>query len=266
MRRRTSFILGLVAISSCMLFGQEEKSSRPQRDPRSIEILTRVLQNSGGLQAVAAVHDVTETGEITFFWGADVKGLVTIRSLGANHFRMEADLPEGKSTWIVKDGGGSKKEVEKISVLSRENALNLCNLTYPIGHVAAALADSSTEISFVDVEKRGDLSAYRLRLKGKLGLVGDHSPVSVVKDMIIDALTFDILSVEDHPYPTYKPGGPRSDTAPRELDFGEFRAVKGVRMPFSVLTKLHGQRTMSLAFSDVTFNKNLTVVDFQIQK
>jgi hypothetical protein len=266
MRRKMILILGVIAISSCVLFGQEQKSGRPERDRQSIEILTRVLQNSGGLQAINAVHDITETGEVTFYWGKEVKGPVTIRTLGANHFRMEADLPEGKSTWVVKDGVGSKKEVEKVKALSRENALNLCNLTYPIGHVAAALSDSTNEIFFVDVEKWGELSAYRLRLKGKLGLVGDRSPVSVVKDMIIDSQTFDILSVEDHPYPTYGPGEARSKAAPRELDFGEFRTLKGVRMPFAVLTKLHGQRTMSLALSDVTFNKDLTVGDFPIQK
>jgi hypothetical protein len=238
----------------------------PVRDAQAIEILARTVQAAGGAQALASVHDLTESGEITFYWGKDVKGPVTIRALGGNHFRMEADLPEGKSTWIVKDGIGAKKDGDMAKSISRDNALNLCNLTYPISHVAAGLADPATDVSFIGLEKREDRSVYRLRVKGKLGLVGDGSPASVVKDIIVDALTFDILSVEDHPFRTYKRGGKPSDTAPREIDFADFRTVSGLRVPLSIGTKLQGQRTLSIHLSEVTFNNNLSVNNFEIPK
>jgi hypothetical protein len=178
---------------------------------------------------------------------------------------MEADLPEGKSTWIVKDGVGLKRDGDKVQSISRENAINLCNLTYPVGHVAAALADSTNGVSFVDIEKRQDRSVYRLRITGRLGLVGDRSPASVVKDLLVDALTFDVLSLEDHPYPTYGPRGKASDTAPREIEFGDFRTVNGVRVPFSIDTNLNGQHTLNIRLSQVTFNSHLSVSDFQVQ-
>jgi len=203
---------------------------------------------------------------MTFYWCKNVKGPVTIRALGGNRFRMEADLPLGKSTWIVKDGVGSKKESETVVSISRLNAINLGDLTYPVGHVEAALADSATKISFVGIEKREGRSVYRLQVAGRLGLMGDGIPGSVAKDLIVDVLTFEILSVEDHPYRTYKAGGRFSDTAPREIEFGDFRVVNGVRVPFSISTTLQGQRTLSIRVGAVTFNDHVSEEEFQIEK
>lgn len=245
------------------------------RDADAVEILARVVQAAGGPQALASVHDIAESGEITFYWGKDVKGPVSIHSLGGNHFRMEADLPEGKSTWAVNDGVGSKKESEKVTPISRENAINLGNLTYPVGPVAAALADSLTEVSFVGIEKREGRSVYRLRLKGQLGLVSQvRKGGPVVKELLIDALTFDILSIEDYPQPI-RNGGKRSsnrspasadkrdDPPPRTIAFSDFRVVRGVRLPFSVSTKLLRQETMSIRLDKVAFNSNLNAQDFE---
>jgi hypothetical protein len=264
----SKWILGLtitVAVTPCSSFGQQAKA--PERDAQSIEILTRVIQASGGTQALAGVHDITESGEITFYWGENVKGPVTIRTLGGNHFQMEADLPAGKSTWVIRDGSGSKKDGDKSVPISTENAINLGNLTYPLGHIAAALADVATEVSFVGIVEQEGRSVYRLRVKGQLGLVGTPSPgVRVVKDILVDALSFDIVGVQDRPYRTYKPGRRASDPPAREIDFTDFRVVNGVRIPFSITTNLQGQKTLDIRLSEVTFNKGLGEGDFQIQK
>lgn len=254
-----------VAVLTCPSFGQQAKA--PKRDPQSIEILTRVIQASGGAQALAAVHDITESGEITFYWGEDVKGPVTIRTLGGNHFRMEADLPQAKSTWVISNGDGLKKDGDKATTISTENAINLGNLTYPVGHVAAALADVSTEVSFVGIVDREGRSVYRLRLKGQLGLVGTPSPLlPVTKDVLVDALSFDIVGVQDRPYRIFNPGRKLPASPAREIDFSDFRVVKGVRIPFSITTNLQGQKALSIRLSEVDFNKGLGEGDFVIQK
>ena len=264
--------LGLI---SCNLFGQQPGDTHRLRDAQAIEILARVVQAAGGTGALASVHEITESGEITFYWGNDVKGPVTIRALGGNHFRMEADLSQGKSTWVVNDGVGSKKEIEKVIPISRENAINLGNLTYPVGHVMAALTDSATDVSFVGIEKRADRSIYRLRVKGPLGLVSRAQLGGpVVKELLIDALTFDIVSIEDLPMPTRNAkrrsasrspanAEQHSDPPSRAIAFSDFRVVKGVRLPFSVSTKLLGQETMSIRLDKVTFNSDLSAQSFE---
>lgn len=262
---RRSFVLFTIVAVSPFLSAQEA-AKHPKRDAQAVEILTRTVNAAGGRQSLSAVRDMTESGEITFYWGESVNGPVTIHTLGGNHFRMEAELSQGRSTWIVSDGVGSKKNGEKVSPISRENAINLCNLTYPVGHAATGLADPATDVSFIRIETREGRSVYRLRLRGKLGLVGDGSPVVVVKDLIVDPLSFDIIGVEDDPYPTYQPGERSSNTMPRQIEFGDFRLVNGVRVPFSITTKLEGQQTLTIQLRQVTFNNNLSISDFRVEK
>jgi hypothetical protein len=261
-----SFVLGLIAVSSCVLVGQEEKSSQPQRDRQSIEILTRVLQNSGGSRALAAVHDITETGEIQFYSKEGAKGSVTIRILDGTHFRLEADLPQEKETWVVKEGVGSQTQGAKTEPISRERAIALANLTLPVRHLVAALADGQSEISFVGIEKRGDRSLYRVRVKGRLGLLSKNnsSLLPVTKDFLIDALTFDIVSIGDSPFlmsKTYR----RKQSAPssHEIEFADFHLINGVRLPFSIVIIVFGQETLGIRLTQAIFNTNLREQDFE---
>src|SRR5260370_17444860 len=87
----------LTAVACCMPLLSQEQPTPPRRDPMLLDVLARVVNAAGGAQALAAVHDLTESGEITFHWGEGVKGPVAIRTLSGNRFRMEADPPQGKT-------------------------------------------------------------------------------------------------------------------------------------------------------------------------
>ncbi len=261
-----SAVFSIIVVCCLSTFGQgQARSNQPQRDSLLLDVLTRVVNAAGGSEQLVAVHDLTESGEITFHWGAGVKGPVTIRSLGANHFRMEADLPEGKSIWLVNDGDGNKKEADRKPVaISSDNAINLGNLTFPIAFVMAALTDAKTDISLVGIEKNGDRSVYRLRIRGQFGLSSKpRANLPVVKDLLVDALKFNIVSVEDRPFRTYDPGGKPSEKASRAIEYSDFRAVRGVFVPFSITTKLMGQPTLSIELNSAAFNSNLRLEDFQ---
>jgi hypothetical protein len=250
-------------LASCPLLCQTQPKA-PQLDALLVEVLTRVVNTAGGSQALASVHDLTESGEITFHWGDGHSGPVTIKALGTNHFRMEADLPEGKRTWVVKGGVGSLKEANgKNRALPYDNAINLENLTFPLAYFAAALANSKTEISLVGIEEVSGRSIYRLRAKGQLGLGGELRNPAVVKDLLVDALTFKILKVEDRPFQMHEATGKKPNKPTREIDFEDFRTVNGVLVPFSITTKLMGQKTMTIKLSGVVFNGNLGEQDFK---
>lgn len=262
------WLLGfLFAISaSCLMLGQSQEASSLERDPQSLDILSRVVQAGGGFQALAAVGDITEKGEISVYWGAGFKGSVTIKLSGGSRFRMDADLPQGKSTWIVKDAVGSKTESKKTTSISSENAINLGELTYPIAYAVAALKDAKSNVSFIGIEKRENRSVYRVLVKGRLGLTDQATPLSnVSKNLLIDALTFDIVSVEDYPYRTYTTGGRPSKKAPRAIEFGNFRSVNGLRTPFAISTKLQGQKTLDIRLTEVELNTHLSVQEFELQ-
>lgn len=244
----------------------ESQSRPPHRDPALLDVLRRVVNTAGGAQALAAVHDITESGEVTFHWSDEVNGAIVIRLLGGNHFRMEADTADGKRTWTVKDGVGWVREADGVvRSLSYENSLNLGNLTFPVGQVSAAMRDSETDISLVGIETIAGRPVYRLRMKGQLGL---HNPktgpdASIAKDLLIDAANFDIISVEDRPFQTYESGGQVSDKPSRAIEFSDFRNVNGVRMPFLITTRLMRQKTLTIHLTNVAFNNNLGEQDFE---
>jgi hypothetical protein len=180
---------------------------------------------------------------------------------------MDADLPDGKLSWVAKEGKGSKKESGGKAhwlPLPPEDAINLGNLTFPLAHIGAAFTDVTTEVSFVGIEKRDGRSLYRIRVKGNLELVKQSSHTdSVTKDMLVDALTFEIVSVEDHPHPTHRSSDKSVDTTPRLVDFGDFRTVSGVRVPFSIRTRVHGQEMLQIRLSGITFNTDLSDQEFR---
>jgi hypothetical protein len=100
----------IVMTLSLGLFAQDSERQMPKRDAQSIEILKKVVQAAGGEAAVAAVRDITERGEVTFYWSKREEGPVTILMIGGSRYRMEAELPERQSIWVVRDGAGWKKE------------------------------------------------------------------------------------------------------------------------------------------------------------
>jgi hypothetical protein len=249
----------LLVLTISPLYGQQHQPSSIPRDTQSIDILRRVVQTAGGLQALTAVHNLTETGEIKFHWNDDVKAPLTIHMLPSSQFKMEADLPSEKKIWLVRNGIGTKSEKSRKVPMTDDAAINLQNLTYPIAHIVAALSDITTGISFVDVEIREGHSQYRLRVTGRLGLTNNDKRSPVVKDLIIDALTFDLVGVEDRPFSarSYRP----QDASTRSIEYGDFKTVQGIRVPFAITTKLMGQKTLSINLTDAVFGSTLTDAD-----
>jgi hypothetical protein len=251
------------AVLALPLSAQETKIP-PERDIQSIEILRRAVQAAEGGQAIAAVHDITEKGEVAFHSVGGSKGPVTIQLSGANHFRLEADLAGGKITWAVHDAVGSERKGSEAIPISYPRITSLANLTFPIEYAADAIADQETRIAYSGVESREGRSIYRIRITGSLGLTSRHGAFAqpVSKDLLIDALTFDILSVEDGPFLAYQNFGSHHCIS-HAVDFDDFRSVRGVRVPFSIVTKAAGQKMLSIHLAEAVFNSNLQDRDFE---
>lgn len=263
-RRRFLRILFCSIAFTSPLFCQNRETAKLQRDALAINILTRVLAAEGGVEAVASIRDLTETGEITLPLGDGVKGAVTIHAAGGRRFRMDAELPQGKTTWIVRDGFGSKKQDDKPVPLSNLQAINFGNLTFPIGFALAAVADQTTDVSLLGTEEREGRPVYRLRLKGQLGLVGKPGKrVCVVKELLVDADNFTIVSMEDTPFGTALRNEQKVHTSPRQIEYGDFRVVSGVRIPFSIDIKDPSHSTASIRLAEIGINRGFSDEDFR---
>lgn len=260
-----TLLLVYVMVSSSFVLGQQTTSSAAQTAALR-DVLTRVVAAAGGQEAMESIQDLTEAGEITFHWANPIVGPVVIRSVGRNRFRMDADLPIGPRVWVVKNGLGKRKEGSVEFPLAHENAINLENLTFPVAFLSAALAERDTKVSLVGIEDHDGRSVYRVRLDGVLGLVEKREQGALTtKEFLIDALTFDILSVADYPCIVRTPRPQNRSTAPpREVTYGDFRMVSGIRLPFLISTALQSERTLTIRLHEVNFNTNVADADFDV--
>jgi hypothetical protein len=238
----------------------ESAPNSSQRDPRAIDILNRTLKAAGGMQALSAIHNFTGSGNITLFFAEEVKGPVLIRSLGGNHFRMDADLPGGKRSWTLSGSHGSRTESSgKQHALTEGSAVDLANLSFPLAYVSAAVSDPQATIAFRGVENWKGRSVYRIQLKGKLGVIDRGI---LVRDLLVDAIGFDILVVEDEHIRIHKPGDKPTDLASRQIEFGDFRVTNGIQVPYWINIRLMGQQVMRIELNQVAFNGQLSNLDF----
>ena len=74
------------------------------KDPQAVSILNQSLNAAGGVTAIQAIADYTATGNITYHWNPEVQGNVTVRGLGLDEFRLDANLPTGTRSWAIQYG------------------------------------------------------------------------------------------------------------------------------------------------------------------
>jgi hypothetical protein len=272
---KTSLLLIWILSSLCASYGQDQWPSTPVRDPQALEVLTRVVKAAGG-QSVTAIRDISESGAVTSNGNDRTQGKITIQLLGGSRFRVDTDSPKGRFELIVTEGVGRRKGNGRPLPISTLQATNLVNFTTPLGYVTAALADPTTQMRFVGIEQLAGRSVYRLRLKGRLGV--STTGIALTKDIIVDALTSDILRVEDHPFPTavrrrqsnargfrepLSHDAANSEIATREIDYTDFRNIDGIRIPFTIAVRSPLQQTYIVELKTVSINSGLTDDSFR---
>ncbi|HKW18905.1 MAG TPA: hypothetical protein VJO35_15455 [Terriglobales bacterium] len=243
-------------LTSIAALGQS--SGAKVRDSSALEILNRTIAANGGLSTLSGVQDLSEMGQLTFPSADNSPAPVTIRLAGTSRFRMEADLPEGKTIWVTNDAAGSKQSGEDKRPMVADNAVNLGGLTFPLFYVLSAFQNAATQVRLVGIEQKSGRSVYRIRIEGL-----SSRRFRIAKDLVIDALTFDILSMSDQPLPMYMSKAKSTAIGPREIDFSDFRSVQGVRVPFLIVTRIHGQPMENISLTQVALNTKVLPQDFE---
>lgn len=234
-----------------------------QRDPQALTILSQYVQASGVLQTITATQDYTESGNVTFNWaGKQVQGTVVTKGRGATQFRMDAQTAEGNQTWIVDGLSGIVVTVDgKTHDLAPYNLKNAGSLTLPVIRIAAALNNPTTSLRYMGQVTENGALAYQIRVtppveKG-LAVIPRLKGPGII-DLFLDTKTYQLIAEVEMFH------GDRNvaQTYSEELDFSNYQATNGVLVPLTVVEKVSGQQTWSIALSNVTFNTGLTDADF----
>jgi hypothetical protein len=220
---------------------------------------------AGGSEAISLVLDLTGTGKVTFYWGNNPTGTVTVKNRVAGGLRMDSSLPGGQLTMMSNGKAGSRKELNGTTrKMQYGHAMNFVNFIFPIGHAANALKDLSADAISLGLEPYHDSGkqVYRVRVRKELAPgFGLDSILSkyTTRDILIDAVNFDVVGVQDNPYIS----GKLADKGPREIEFADYRVVQGVRIPFAISTVLESQKTLDIRLESVSLNTNIPDSDFE---
>jgi len=264
--RRFVFLLFLVCAANFNSFSQQNGTpitQTVQRDQQALTILTQVLNVAGGETALAAIHDITATGTITYYWaGEEVQGTVTVKGRGTGQFRLDASLQNGVRSWAVNNGTGFVKELDgSKKQIPYHNTVNFGSLTFPHAYMSAAQQDNSTSITYVGLETRDGRQIHHIRMRKVVP--SDNDPSEVLsklstRDFFVDPATFHVVGTLDMVHPL----NASTIDYPHEMLFSDYRTVSGVLVPFSVTEVATGQRTYAIQLNQATFNAGLKDSDF----
>jgi hypothetical protein len=254
-------VLFVSCLSSFLAFGQQADPPQVQRDPLALTILQRAIAAAGGADALAAVRDFTGTGKVTFYWARqEVKGDITVRGRGTRQFRFDATLPEGVFSFGSNNGSGWSKQPDgTIRRIPFYNSVSLGSTTFPIAHLALALREPSTSITYLGLIKKEDLQVHHIRVKQSFG-AGDKLLGKLgEKEFFIDPTTFYVVGTRDMVHPE---GRIKTDDT-RDVLFADYRVVDGIAVPFFIEELGGGQRTFAIQLEKISFNGGLADADFE---
>jgi hypothetical protein len=243
----------------------QESPQNVERDAQAINLLAQCLSASGGASAIMSIKDFAGTGEITYFWaGKQVQGSVTIRGIGLNEFRLDAEVPNGTRSWIINNMEGALiKSDGTTASIPYSNAVNRGSFTFPLAYLQEALNDASTSVTYKGQVTLGNKQVYDIQLDkpfpGKADKDGRLSKLSI-RDFLIDPSSFLIVATKDSEYGKnlFNPG------VTHEVDFGDYSNVNGIAVPLSITEFVGGQETSTLKLDSVSFNTGLTDDQFQL--
>lgn len=249
------------ALRSVPSFAQE---STTIRNSTALTFLSQVVSAAGGTSALSAVQDFTAQGLITHFWNDNPEqGQVTIKSRGFGQFRLDSNVPEGTWSYIVNNGVGEIHASDgRVSKIAYHNNFNSGSLTWPITKLVTAMIDPSTSVIDLGMVRLGNATGRHLRIQQvfRSGDSSNRRSNLSRRDYIFDPSAFVLLRVQDELHPD---NDAFHGALVHTLDFGNYRVVNGISVPFSIRESISGQHTWNIQLSSVAFNTGLGDSDFQ---
>jgi len=264
--RSGAVLLGMFCEVGLLLFAPRTAFSQNsvQRDQQALTILTQAITAGGGPQLLDSIHDITETGKITYH-GAnskDIDGNVTVKGRGLHQLKIEADLSTGKRTTVVNGYGGSLIEADgRKEPIYSQSAVDLGSLTIPYLPLIAAMQDPSISIIYEGLVDHNNASVYDIRFQRvytkQQDPQGDRGRRET-RDVYIDPNTLLIAAVADRFYLA----GPKQHGIAHEDLYSGYQHNNGIMMPLTIVQMIGTEIGFTMNLEQVTINTNLTNADF----
>jgi len=234
------------------------------KDPQAVAVLTQSLNAAGGLVAVSGIQDFTATGNVTYFWAAEQTQVpVTVRGMGISNFRIDAVLPTGTRTWAASGYVGVLINPDGTRRSSAfYNLMTAGSMTMPYVRIASVLTDSTTSITYVGSVSVNGQQAYQIHfvegLDPSIATSSALLPGLGSFDLYINPSSLLITELIE----TVRSESNFNTTLTHEIDFANYQTFGNTSMPCTIIEKINGQETWSVAISSVVFNSGLTIAEF----
>jgi hypothetical protein len=238
--------------------GDTTSTASSTKDPQAVSVLTQSLTAVGGIPAILAITDYTATGNVTYHWGDDVQGSVTVRGSASGQFRLDANLPTGLRSEAI-NGESTIKTPDGILWQPHDQApMSPSRLVLP--YLLASRALNSPAFNLLDkgiVQLEGH-SVHDIQLQRFLPGVADPDGrfrEYFTVDFFIDASTFQVLMTQEVIAP---------NRLVRQIRYSDYRTVRGLLVPFSISEQVIDHPTWLIQLDQINFNTGLSDSDFQL--
>jgi hypothetical protein len=263
----TRFVMGLsLAFLSVLAVAQSSLTDSPaQTAPPAIDSQALTVDRSSivALTGGRAVNDVTLTGTVTTIVGSDTQtGTASFIATNTNNSRIELNLPSGKRTDIQNGSHGVSTGAWSINdgSLQRYAAHNSWNDAGWFFPALGSLADASSQLSYVAIEKRGGVSVQHLRSRRANGFVPLAQQWST-QDLYIDAATSLPLALVFNVHPD----DDSSITIPVEVRFSDYQAKSGLMVPLHIQKFVNYGLVLDFQVSEVVANSGVPANQFSAE-
>jgi hypothetical protein len=239
------------------------------QDPQAVSVLNQTLSVAGGAAAIKAVTDYTATGNITYNWNPEVQGSVTVRGLGLDQIRVDANLPRGLHSWVISEGQTTIKSedgtvrqypppypVPSSDVTPYQSPMFPGGLVLPHTQLAIILNNPRFNISYKGVVQVDGHAVHDIQ--AQLVLPGQTQSSSMdeyhTTDFFIDTSTIQLVMIQDN-VPKH---------VVHQIRYSGYKAVSGVLVPFSISEEMGGQITWEILLDQASFNTGLQDTAFSV--
>lgn len=257
---RLTLIASSVALLSALSQSIHAQQTLPTatKDPQAVSVLTQTLVTAGGLTALAAIQDVTGTGNITYYQPQNFQCSVTVRGRELDQFRLDATLPSGISAQAISNGQMTVKLASGNVIPINSDAPPYSSRVFlPYIFLSAALNGPEFGLSYKGVVEIDGHSVVDVEVQEVVpdsvhpsGLFSEYHTIG----FFIDTSTFQVAMMQD--------------TVPnhlvRQTRYSAYRTVSGILVPYTITQQSGGLQTWMIQLNQINFNTGLQDSDFQL--
>lgn len=234
-----------------------------QRDSQALAIIAQSILSGGGVELLASIQDLTETGTVTYYFDDQATGNVTIKNRGLHNFKLVADLSIGRRTVTVNGNGGSLRDENGGTwPINQQSATDLGSLIFPYRPLLEAIQDSSTNITYGGIITHNGVSVHDIRIERSYTSQQDptgNKGSQEARDIYIDPTSLQVVANSDQIHLS----GAGDNGVPHEILYSNYQSQSGIAMPMSISETMHGATIATFQLSNVALNTGIVDSDFE---